>query len=102
MNWLPVVFGLMFAQDGPIPPKRVDPTPMPVPTSTEPVQPTDGREVDEQEQRTMPRLYQQQPQQEPQRTAARRPPAPASIFTDDEYRCARVRVLLFRALDGRV
>jgi hypothetical protein len=99
MNWLPIVLGLVLAQDGPIPPQRIDPTPMPVPATGDPVLPTDGRQAQEQPQRPAPQLEQTQ---RPTPTAARRAPIPASIFTDEEYRRARIRALLVRAMEGRV
>lgn len=99
MNWLLVVLALMLAQDGPIPPERVDPQSIPVPAATEPVPPSDGQATQEQPQRQSPRI---DPRESPMRGAAPRVRPTASIFTDEEYRHARVRSLLVQAMEGRV
>lgn len=99
MNWLLVVIGLVLAQDGPIPPERVDPQSIPVPAATEPVLPSEGQATQERPQRQSPRI---EPRESPMRGAAPRARPTASIFTDEEYRRARVRSLLVRAMEGRV
>ncbi|UYV12011.1 MAG: hypothetical protein NCW75_11980 [Phycisphaera sp.] len=98
MNWLLLVFGLSLAQDGPVPPERVDPQSIPVPAATEPVPPTEGSPAQEQPQRQSPRI---DPQEARRDIAAPRARPAASIFTDEEYRHARVRSLLVRAMEGR-
>jgi hypothetical protein len=100
---LGLVVALASIQDGPVPPQRIDPATAPTPPSTDPVQPTDGRAAETEQPR------QGSPQAAP-RQAGRidfRQPAsssmrthqPASIFTDEAYRRARVRWLLMAALE---
>ncbi|MEQ9096680.1 MAG: hypothetical protein RIE32_10495 [Phycisphaerales bacterium] len=97
-----------LAQDGRVPPARVDPTSIPVPASTEPVLPrgTSQEQSEAQESATdsaasargSSRIdWSRQPA-----TIAPRQHQPASIFTDEAYRHARVRSLLVAALEGRV
>jgi|GEM_PF-6304603 len=99
MNWPLVVLAVALAQDGPIPPERVDPQSVPVPASTTPVQPSDGAKQQEAPQRQTPRTNPTGTL--PRVTAPHARPA-ASIFTDEEYRQARVRSLLVQAMEGRV
>ncbi len=108
MNSTLVAAVAIFAivQDGPIPPQRVDPVSDPAPPTTEPVQPTDGRAADEratdQSQGAAPttvvrptsRIDFRQPA-----PSTMRAQQPASIFTDEAYRRARVRSLLMLALE---
>lgn len=98
MYWPLVVLAVALAQDGPIPPERVDPQSVPVPESTRPVQPAEGPTQQDQP-RQSPRIDPQEPRQG--FSAPRVRPA-ASIFTDEEYRRVRVRSLLVRAMEGRV
>lgn len=95
----------VLAQDGPVPPQRVDPSSMPRPASTDPVppvgMPTDRPEAQEDEPETA------RPGQQSSRIDWRATPPqprqhrPASIFTDENYRRARVRSLLLAALERR-
>lgn len=90
-----------FIQDGPIPPQRVDPVSNPAPPSTEPVQPTDGRASEparDREPKTGDRHISRIDFRQPA-TGAMRAQQPASIFTDEAYRRARVRSLLMLALE---
>lgn len=98
MNWPLLVFAIALAQDGPIPPQRVDPQSIPVPESTLPVRPTEGPSTQEEPRPQSPRtdLRENLP-----RVSTHRVRPAASIFTDEEYRVARVRSLLVWAMEER-
>lgn len=92
---------LALAQDGPVPPQRVDPESMPTPAATEPAMPR-GLEPDQDRARQpapAPR-WQDRRARLPQHERSPLPIRlePASIFTDEAYRCSRVRWLLERTL----
>lgn len=97
MLWKLATLALVLQAAEPVPQQRVDPQSIPVPASTEPVEPRSGGTQDEAQDRRVGR---------PERggfRAVQEPPmriqeAP-SIFTDEAYRRARVRSLLQRALD---
>lgn len=107
--WLTPLIVAALVQDGPVPPERIDPISNPVPESNQPVPASDGRAPDE---RTAGQ--DQDRSRRPLRPTSRidwrehlnRPPnprqyTPASIFTDEAYRQARVRALLEAASEGR-
>lgn len=100
---LTAFIALASNQDGPVPPQRVDPASNPAPPSTEPVRPDDGRVVERQQAQQAPtwtdlrqtgRIDFRQPAFSTLRTHQ-----PASIFTDEAYRRARVRSLLMGTLE---
>ncbi|MFI4915758.1 MAG: hypothetical protein ACIAS6_04535 [Phycisphaerales bacterium JB060] len=108
--WLTPLIVATLVQDGPVPPERVDPISNPMPESNQPVPASDGRARDE---RTAGQA--QDRNQRPARPSSRidwsdalvdrplnpRRHTPASIFTDEAYRRARVRALLEAAHQGR-
>jgi len=95
---VPVFFTVMAWQaTDPLPPQRVDPKSVPMPATNEPVEPRQGPREDEgaPEQRPRPR------DSGSTATAPVRLKDAPSVFTDEAYRQARIRSLLYRALDER-
>lgn len=96
-----LALALVLAQDGPVPPQRVDPESIPTPVATEPALPRGLEPAQDrasqpaqaprwQDRRGLPTQHQRSP--------IRARHEPASIFTDEAYRCSRVRWLLERTL----
>ncbi|MFI4881365.1 MAG: hypothetical protein ACIAQU_02145 [Phycisphaerales bacterium JB064] len=83
----------------PVPPQRVDPQSVPMPEANDPVEPSSGAPEDDAQQDTRASRP-ERPERRAIITQPMRIQEAPSIFTDEAYRHARVRSLLYRALEG--